>query len=89
MVAKGDPPYSLLRYAELLVIGQAALHVGQCPEGSMKCTGFSSEIGTKLRDWAVGQDGGSCYSLAALSTNDSKTRYFKPEFQTFLEKLHV
>ena len=27
-----------------------------------KSTGFSSEIGTKLRDWAVGQPGGSCYS---------------------------
>ena len=38
-------------------------------------TGFSSEIGTKLRDWAVGQAGGSCYSRAALSSNDSKTRY--------------
>ena len=37
-------------------------------------TGFSSEIGTKLRDWAVGQAGGSCYSWAALSSNDSKTR---------------
>ena len=36
-------------------------------------TGFSSEIGTKLRDWAVGQAGGSCYSQAALSSNDSKT----------------
>ena len=36
-------------------------------------TGFSSEIGTKLRDWAVGQAGGSCYSRAALSSNDSKT----------------
>ena len=23
-------------------------------------TGFSSEIGTKLRDWAVGQAGGRC-----------------------------
>ena len=30
-------------------------------------TGFSSEIGTKLRDWAVGQAWGSCYSWAALS----------------------
>ena len=40
-------------------------------------TGFSSEIGTKLRDWAVGQAGGSCYSQAALSSNDSKTRYSK------------
>ena len=39
------------------------------------CTGFSSEIGTKLRDWAVGQAEGSCYSQAALSSNDSKTRY--------------
>ena len=38
-------------------------------------TGFSSEIGTKLRDWAVGQAGGSCHSRAALSSNDSKTRY--------------
>ena len=35
-------------------------------------TGFLSEIGTKLRDWAVGQAGGSCYSQAALSSNDSK-----------------
>ena len=38
-------------------------------------TGFSSEIGTKLRDWAVGQAGGCCYSRAALSSNDSKTLY--------------
>ena len=34
-----------------------------------------SEIGTKLRDWAVGQAWGSCYSLAAVSSNDSKTLY--------------
>ena len=39
------------------------------------CTGFSSEIGTKLRELAVGQAGGSCYSRAALSSNDSKTLY--------------
>ena len=38
------------------------------------CTGFSSEIGAKLRDWAVGQAVGSFYSQAALSSNDSKTR---------------
>ena len=25
-------------------------------------TGFSSQIGTKLRDWAVGQAGAGCYS---------------------------
>ena len=42
---------------------------------SLAPTGFSSEIGTKLRDWAVGQAGGSCYSWAALPSNDSKTRY--------------
>ena len=38
-------------------------------------TGFSSEIGTNLSDWAIGQAGGSCYSRAALCSNDSKTRY--------------
>ena len=38
-------------------------------------TGFSSEIGTKLRDWAVGQAEGSCCFQAALSSNDSKTLY--------------
>ena len=38
-------------------------------------TGFLSEIGTKLRDWAVGQAWGSCYSWAAVSSNDSKTLY--------------
>ena len=42
---------------------------------SSSSTGFSSEIGTKLRDWAVGQAGAGCYSLAALSSNDSKTLY--------------
>ena len=40
-----------------------------------RSTGFSSEIGTKLRDWAIRQAGGSCYSRAALSSNDSKTLY--------------
>ena len=38
-------------------------------------TGFLSEIGTKLRDWAARQAGGSFYSQAALSSNDSKTLY--------------
>ena len=42
-----------------------------------KNTGFSSEIGTKLCDWAVGQAWGSCYSWAALSSNDSKMLYLK------------
>ena len=45
-------------------------------------TGFSSEIGTKLRDLAVGQAGGSCYSRAALSSNDSKTLYSISKFST-------
>ena len=44
-------------------------------ESATRYTGFSSEIGTKLRDWAFGQAGGSCYSRAALSSNDSKTLY--------------
>ena len=46
-------------------------------------TGFSSEIGFKLRDWAVGQAGGSCYSRAALSLNDSKTLYMYRDFESF------
>ena len=43
------------------------------PELVVSITGFSSEMGTKLRDWAIGQAWGSCYSWAALSSNDSKT----------------
>ena len=39
-------------------------------------TGFSSQIGTKLRDWAVWQAGAGCSLEAALSSNDSKTLYF-------------
>ena len=38
-------------------------------------TGISSEIRTKLRDWAVWQARAGCYTQAALSTNDSKTLY--------------
>ena len=38
-------------------------------------TGISSEIRTKLRDWAVLQARASCYSQAALYSNDSKTLY--------------
>ena len=37
-----------------------------------------SQIVTKLRDWAIGQAWGSCYSQAALSSNDSKTRTHHP-----------
>ena len=32
-------------------------------------TGILSEIGTKLRDWAVWQARAGCYSQAALSSN--------------------
>ena len=38
-------------------------------------TGISSEIRTKLRDWAIWQARAGCYSQAALSSNDSKTLY--------------
>ena len=48
---------------------------GVCRTTSIHFTGFSSEIGTKLRELAVGQAGCSCYSRAALSSNDSKTLY--------------
>ena len=37
------------------------------------CTGISSEIRTKLRDWAVWQAWGDRYSQEAFSSNDSKT----------------
>ena len=48
-------------------------------------TGFSSEIGTKLRESAVGQAGGSCYSRAALSSNDSKTLYIQSQCSGWTE----
>ena len=48
---------------------------GVLPLDCVQCTGILSQIRTKLRDWAVGQTGGSCYSWAALSSNDSKTLY--------------
>ena len=38
-------------------------------------TGISSEIRTKLRDWAFLQARAGCYYQAALSSNDSKTLY--------------
>ena len=34
-------------------------------------TGILSQIGTKLRDWAVGQAGAGCYSWAAMASNNS------------------
>ena len=38
-------------------------------------TGISSHLGAKLRDWAARQAEAGCYSWAAMSSNDSKTRY--------------
>ena len=38
-------------------------------------TGISSEIRTKLRDWAAWQARAGCYSQAVVSSNDSKTLY--------------
>ena len=43
-----------------------------------KCTGILSQIGTKLRVWEIGQAGASCYSWAALSSNNWKTLYQVP-----------
>ena len=39
------------------------------------CTGISSEIRTKLLDWAVWQARAGCYFQAALSSNDSEMLY--------------
>ena len=40
-------------------------------------TGILIHLGAKLCDWAVGQAGAGCYSWAAMSSNDSKTRYLQ------------
>ena len=40
-----------------------------------KYTAISSHLGAKLRDWTVRQAGAGCYFWAAMSSNDSKTRY--------------
>ena len=34
--------------------------------GQAYCTGFSSEIGTKLRDWAIWQAGGQLLLLGSI-----------------------
>ena len=41
----------------------------------IKYTWISSHLGARLRDWAGRQAEAGCYSWAALSSNDSKTRY--------------
>ena len=52
--------------------GDARRAVGVLGQG-IDYTGISSEIRTKLRDWAVWQARAGCYSQAALFSNDSKT----------------
>ena len=37
-------------------------------------TGNLSHLGAKLHDWPDGQAEAGCYSWAAMSSNDSKTR---------------
>ena len=49
-------------------------------------TEISSQIGIKLRDWAVWQARAGRYSQAALSSNDSKTLYYYlPECEFVLD----
>ena len=43
---------------------------------TMLFTGISSQLRAKLRDWAVRPVRAGCYSRAALSLTDSKTRYY-------------
>ena len=43
------------------------------PRGKQASTRNSSQIRTKLRDWAVRQAKAGCYSRAAMSSKDSKT----------------
>ena len=65
----------LLAFPPILVrdVSEDFIKLHKRADNSKSYTGFSSEIGTKLRESAVGQAGGSCYSWAALSSNDSKT----------------
>ena len=49
--------------------------IRSCLVSLVGCTGISSQIKTKLRDWAVWKARASCFSQAALSSNDSKTLY--------------
>ena len=51
-------------------------------------TGILSQIGTKLRDWAVWQTRAGCYSQAVLSSNDSKTLYsFAKVLSDYVEEI--
>ena len=45
----------------------------------LNSTGFSSQIRTKSRDRAIWPVRASCHFWAALSSNDSKTRYINSE----------
>ena len=46
-----------------------------CNAVAPRNTGISSQLRAKLRDWAVRPERAGCYSRAALSLTDSKTRY--------------
>ena len=46
---------------------------GALPGRPEVSTGISSQIRTKLRDWANRLAEAGCYSQAAMSSNDSKT----------------
>ena len=77
----GIPLLSMSRFPPQKSKGHArdfGTHKEDVPRVSLQeyqFTAFSSEMRTKLRDWAVGQARASCYSQAALSSNDSKTLY--------------
>ena len=59
-------------------------------EGStIEATGTSSQIRTKLRDWAVWQARAGCSSQAALSSNDSKTLYIPTKQAQDSEKTQI
>ena len=52
-------------------------------------TGISSQIRTKLHDWAFWQASASCYSQAALSWNDSKTLYYGHSSRSVVPNKHL
>ena len=68
-------PANLAEDGGMLINSRSDLLTFQC-NGIVFAAAYSAfrkKIWTKLRDWAVRQAGASCYSHAALSSNDSKT----------------
>ena len=64
-----DSRPGIIKQSVALAIGRVSYRMSQ-----IQCTGISSQIRTKLRDWAVWQARAGCYSQVTLSSNDSKTR---------------